>query len=310
LKKTELTLIIPQYNDWNSLNVLLKEIDLFIKSEAILDVQILVVDDCSLDAIQLIGDSFEAIQVNQIRLIKNMGHQRSIAIGLCYAFEHFASEFVCVIDADGEDRPEDLIKLYREAKSNGKSMFAHRGKRSEGFIFKVFYMLYKFIFKLLTGHKVSFGNFSVIKGSILKPLVNDSNLWNNYPASFLKSKIPFSLISTVRGTRYAGESKMNFTQLIIHGLSGVAIFADIVTTRIILFSLLTIFSSIVGIGLVVYIRLTTEMAIPGWATYSVLALAILLFQALLISFFTLFIFLSNRSSLGIKPIKEYQSFLE
>ena len=79
---------------------------------------------------------------------------------------------------------------------------------------------------------------------------------------------------------------MNFTQLIIHGLSGIAIFADVVTTRIILFSLATIISSLIGIMVVIGVRFSTEMAIPGWATYSVLALAILLFQAILISFFT------------------------
>ncbi|MEP0711058.1 MAG: glycosyltransferase [Algoriphagus sp.] len=255
-------------------------------------------------------EKYSNLKILLIRLVKNMGHQRAIAVGLCYAYETIQSEWVGIMDSDGEDQPHELFRLAAEAKTHNSSAFAKRSKRSEGLLFRMFYVLYKSIFQLLCGQRVNFGNFSVIKGTILKSLVHESNLWNNYAIAFLKLKKPFIRISTHRGKRYQGVSKMNFTQLIIHGLSGIAIFADVVTTRIILFSLGTIVSTLLGMMIVIGIRLTTDMAIPGWATYSVLALAILLFQAVLISFFTLFIFLSNRSSLGITPVKEYKTFIE
>ncbi|MDG1277524.1 MAG: glycosyltransferase [Algoriphagus sp.] len=308
--KSNLTLIIPQYNDWDCSNRLFQEIDLLVSQSDLGQVSVVLVDDHSLEERFFEKERYPNLTISIIRLVKNMGHQRAIATGLCYAYENIQSEWVGVMDSDGEDKPQELFRLLAEAKSQNSSVFAKRSKRSEGFVFRVFYLLYKFIFQLLCDHRVNFGNFSVIKGSVVKSLVHESNLWNNYAIAFLKLKIPFNRLPTVRGKRYQGESKMNFTQLIIHGLSGIAIFADIVTTRIILFSLTSILFSLLGIVIVVGIRFTTNMAIPGWATYSVLALAILLFQAILISFFTLFIFLSNRSSLGITPVKEYKTFVE
>lgn len=308
--KSNLTLIIPQYNDWECLNRLFQEIDLLVYQSNLGKISVILVDDYSLEEKIIQTERYPNLKISLIRLVKNMGHQRAIAIGLCYAFENIQSEWVGVMDSDGEDQPKELFRMVAEAKSQNSSVFAKRSKRSEGVVFRMFYLFYKIIFQLLCGHQVNFGNFSVIKGNVLKSLVHESNLWNNYAIAFLKLKISFNRLSTVRGKRYQGESKMNFTQLIIHGLSGIAIFADVVTTRIILFSLATIISSLIGIMVVVGIRFSTEMAIPGWATYSVLALAILLFQAILISFFTLFIFLSNRSSLGITPVKEYKTFIE
>lgn len=310
LKSDTFTLVIPQYNDWESLSILLKKLDTIIANSNLGEVQVLVVDDHSIDSIDFKIDVFLTIKIEVIRLVKNMGHQRAIAIGLCYVYDRFDSNWVGVMDADGEDQPGELVKMIHAANEHSQTVFAKRTKRSEGLIFRAFYAFYKFVFQLLTGQSVNFGNFSVLKGKDLRALVYDSNLWNNYAIAFLKSKIPFQTIPTVRGKRYAGVSTMNFTQLIIHGLSGIAIFSDVVTTRIIIFSLITILFAVLGIAGVVVIRLTTAMAIPGWATYSVLALSILVFQALLISFFTLFIFLSNRSSLGVKPVQEYKSFIE
>jgi hypothetical protein len=309
VKKYDLILVIPHLNDWPSLEILLKELKILTNKKSIENVLVLIIDDHSFVNVNLNHNESENFEIKIVRLMKNMGHQRAIAIGLCYAFENYESNWIGVMDVDGEDKPEDLFLLYTMALKEDQSVFAKRSKRSEGMIFKLFYLLYKLVFITLTGEKIGFGNFSVIKRNALQSLVIDSNIWNNYAIGFLKSKITFGTLKTERGSRYIGNSKMKFTQLIIHGLSGVSIFADVVTTRIILFSLLVIFSSIIGIGVVISIRLLTDMAIPGWATYSVLGLAILLFQALLTSFFTLFIFLSNRSSLGIKPIKEYKDYI-
>lgn len=309
MENEKLTLVIPQYNDWESLQVLLEKIDQGLASKSMGLFQILIVDDHSLESKEIDNTVFKNLEITIIRLIKNMGHQRAIAIGLCYTYDNLKSKWVGVMDGDGEDLPEDLFKLKETAENRSISVFAKRSKRSEGVRFQMFYWIYKIIFQVFTGKRVNFGNFSVLDFPALQPIVHDSNLWNNYAIAFLKSKIPFSTIPTKRGTRIAGNSKMDFTQLIIHGLSGIAIFADVVTTRIILFSLITIIASLIGIFVVIGIRLISDLAIPGWATYSVLGFSILLFQALLTSFFTLFIFLSNRSSLGTIPVKEYKFFI-
>lgn len=305
-----LTLVIPQHNDWESLACLLTEINSFAGNESTEKICVLVVDDFSKAKEELDTQGLDKLDLKVIRTVQNIGHQRAIAIGLCYAYDHMSSQWVGVLDADGEDRPVDLFSLLKSAEKKSKSVFARRSKRSEGMIFKLFYWVYKLIFWVSSGKQIDFGNFSVIEGGMLKALVHDANLWNNYAVAFLKSKIPFDTLPSKRGTRYHGKSKMNLTGLIIHGISGIAIFADVVTTRVILFSLSIILFALLGIGIVVGVRLGTDMAIPGWATYSVLAFGILLFQALIISFFTLFIFLSNRSAQAIQPIREYNKYID
>ncbi|MBN7812949.1 glycosyltransferase [Algoriphagus sp. H41] len=310
LEKSRLTLVVPQHNDWECAQVLLDQINELADRFSVDKISVVLVDDFSDQINGLIELDWDRLDIKIIRLVQNLGHQRAIAIGLCYAYDHYDGDWIGVMDADGEDRPEDLFKLWNQAKKQSASVFAHRNKRSEGMLFKLFYWLYKFVFWICSGKRISFGNFSVIRGDRLKALVHDPNLWNNYPAAFLKSKIGYSTLSTSRGVRYHGYSKMNLTSLVIHGLSGVAVFADVVNTRMIIFSLAIILSALLGISIVVSIKILTDSAIPGWATYSVLAFAILLFQALIIAFFTLFIFLSNRSVMAVQPVKAYVNYID
>ena len=65
-------------------------------------------------------------QVDVLRLRRNLGHQRAIAIGLSYIWEHVPCETIVLMDSDGEDDPVDVPRLlarYREA-SGEKIIFA------------------------------------------------------------------------------------------------------------------------------------------------------------------------------------------
>jgi hypothetical protein len=57
------------------------------------------------------------------------------------------------------------------------------------------------------------------------------------------------------------------------------------------------------------IRLFTPFAIPGWASYVVLAFSILLFQAFLISLFLVFVVLTYRTQKHFIPAVEYKNFI-
>jgi len=118
---------------------------------------------------------------------------------------------VVVMDSDGEDRPIDINKLIESLDNNNsdKIIFAKREKRSEGFIFKFFYQIYKVIFYALTTQKLDFGNFSCIPRQFLSKVVSIPEIWNHYSGGIIKSKIPYVAVGTDRGNRYHGTSKMN-----------------------------------------------------------------------------------------------------
>src|SRR5206468_314524 len=108
---------------------------------------------------------------------------------------------------------------------------------------------------------------------------------------------------TDRGTRYAGQSKMNMVSLFIHGLSAVSVYSDTVFTRALIFSVGLGAITIAGIVVVTGIRLFTDLAIPGWASFMVGFMIVVLMQALMLSAGAVFLLLNNRSMPSIIPRK-------
>ncbi|NCU05508.1 MAG: glycosyltransferase [Chitinophagaceae bacterium] len=302
----EIVFVIPVFNDWESAVKLLQEIEKVIPERSAL---FLLVNDSSHQVPDLFAFSELRNPVNIIELSHNMGHQKAIAAGLAYANENCVTEYLIVMDSDGEDQPLDIPRLLTQAAESKQVVFAKRFKRSEGLLFRLFYKLYKFIFVLLTGKKISFGNYCVIPQAHLRKMVHVPEIWNHFSGGVIRSGIPYTAVPTQRGKRYYGQSKMNFTRLILHGLSAVSVYADFMAIRLILFSLFLIIVTVAGILGVAFVRLFTRLAIPGWATFTVLGLGILLFLALLLGLFLLFNILTMKTQKTIIPAKDYADYI-
>lgn len=309
MRTNKLVLLTPVLDDWDSLYILLKEIKSNLAKSQIDNYSVLIVNDFSSTVLSKEKFTDLNIPIQIINLKKNLGHQRAIASGLSYINKNLKSEKVIIMDSDGEDQPNDIISLYKLCNDTNQIVFAKRTKRSESFIFKVFYKIYKNLFRFFVGEKIGFGNFSILPFCNLEPLVHDSNLWNNYSATIMRSRLPYLSLPTERGHRYSGKSKMNLTSLITHGFSSISVYADIVSTRLVMLSGFIAGITFLSIILVGIIRFFTDFAVPGWATYSILAMTIILFQALFMGIFALFIFLSSRSNKSIIPLKEFEIFV-
>ena len=111
-----------------------------------------------------------------------------------------------------------------------------RGQRSELLQFRIFYGWTRALFSLCTGTRIKHGNFSLIPARQLIGLLHSSNTWNNLAASIVRSRMPYCAHEMDRGRRYAGQSKMAFTSLLIYGLSAVSVYLDILTARLLIFS--------------------------------------------------------------------------
>ena len=305
----KLAIVIPVYNDWISLNFLLQRIELCLRNVNLHNsYSIIIVNDASLIEWTKSNEiNHDNIQILTLR--NNLGHQRAIACGLCFIKENILCDNIIIMDSDGEDNPADIEKLFKFSILENQIIFAKRVKRQENLLFKIFYELYKILFKILTGKVINFGNFSSVPFSFLEKLVYNENLWNNYSATILRANIPYKSLPTIRGKRYDGKSKMTLSALFIHGFSAISVYMDLMAIRIIIFSFSTIAISIFMIIFVVLTKIFTNQAIPGWASFTTLILLNLLFQALMISFLMLFIFLSKRTTKNIIPINEYKLYL-
>ncbi|WP_149241108.1 glycosyltransferase [Dyadobacter sp. 32] len=303
-------IVIPQFNDWEALNLLIQKINEDLNEEILLNCTLLIVDDCSSKNQHVPFIKFNGRQIKLISLYRNLGHQKAIAIGLSYVAENLDATRVIVMDADGEDAPADINKLVAKSFTEpDKIIFAQRNKRTENLLFRAFYVIYKMVFKMLTGKVITFGNFSLIPKPRLQNLVRVSEIWNNYPGGIIKSRIPYASIPTDRATRLAGESKMNFVSLILHGLSAISVMIDTTAVRILIFSVFMSGVALAFIFIILFLKIIGN-ATPGWASTLGSTLLILMLQSFLISLFLVFMVLQYRSQQHFIPAVHYRDFVE
>ena len=241
-------ILIPLYNDWKSVSKLLNQIDSQTNNWDA-EVSIIIVNDASTEKKSGLESIYKKIKsVKILNMKKNQVHQRCIAVGLKYICENEDFDRVIIMDADGEDRPEELNDFFKKAKENpNMTITGNRFKRSEGFVFKVLYEAHKLLTLIFTGKLIKFGNFSCLPKNHVQQLVQKPYLWNSYSSSVVRTIDERTFIPSTRGTRYVLPSKMNFFALIFHSLSIISVFRNAVIIRSVIYLLvylLLIFNNI------------------------------------------------------------------
>lgn len=305
--------LTPVYDDWDSFSILANNIEKeFNGLKNQYTIEIVAIDDCSVQEFN-INDFSVTIPIEIVTLKKNIGHQRAIATGLQYVYDvKKPFDYLVVLDSDGEDLPEDIIKLVKKCQEapGSKIIFAERKRRKESIFFKTGYFFYKHFFHWLTGHKISFGNFSCIPQKVLKKIVVQDNLWNHYSGCIIQSKIPYNKILLDRGSRYRGKSKMNFTSLILHGLSSISVYFDSLSVRILKLSVFSIIFCFFAVLFILYKKLFTDTAIPGWASNLIGIILSIILQFSSVTLIVLLMQLSSRKNISVPSTTIYKGFVE
>lgn len=305
--------LIPIFNDWSALEFLLPLLDSALH-EAARQADVLILDDASTipRGPRLESVSFQAIRtVRILELRRNLGHQRALAVGLAYLDAEAQASTVVIMDGDGEDAPSDVPRLLEryDIEQGQQVVFAERRRRSESLVFRIFYWFYRATHVVMTGQRVRVGNFSVLPGHLLHRLSVVSELWNHYAAAVFKARLPFVTVPTARADRLDGQSSMSYVSLVVHGLSAISVNSEIVGVRALTAGLALILLSGLGIVVIVWIRIFSDLAIPGWATTGVGVLLVVLLQAVLFSMVFSFITLANRQGLSFLPARDYSYFV-
>lgn len=310
-----IVILMPVYDDWESAGVLIRRLHAALRHVK-RPIEYLLVDDGSSQEpparISVSVDGAPPASVQVLRLRRNLGHQRAIAIGLTWVHAQFPCRGVLVMDADGEDTPEGAAKLLDRFEQEGgtKTIFAQRARRTEGMMFRAFYVMYRILDWLLTGRFIRVGNFSVIPREHVARLVGVSELWSHYSSSVFKARLPSASVPIDRGHRIAGVSKMNFLSLMTHGLSASAVFAEVMALRLLVATFLLAISAIAGVGVVFAIRFLTNWTVPGLATLATGILMVIFFQAFSVAMVFMFLTLQGRSAMGFLPIRDYVFFVD
>ncbi len=237
----KIKILIPIYNDWQSVSKLIDEINnLFNNSEH--QVSIIIVNDASNHDPQDEDKKFDNIQsIKILNMRMNQGHARCIATGLKYIHEKEEFDYIIPMDGDGEDRPEEIKEFLNQAKnSSDKTIVGERVKRSEDLLFKICYQIHKLFTLTFTGKSIKFGNFTCLSKDTVEKMVNEKATWNSFSGSLRKIENDLISIPSIRGQRYFGPSKMSFYNLIKHSLSIISVFRKTFLIRSALFIILYI----------------------------------------------------------------------
>jgi glycosyltransferase involved in cell wall biosynthesis len=277
--------VTPVYEDVEASSRLFKELSAQFNH----DIYLVAVDDGSVkQPLEISSLENAGIDGVILKLRRNVGHQRAIAIGLGYVSEHIKThQRVVVMDSDGEDLPSTIPNLIDELmKDDVDVAVAQRKSRVESLRFKAFYAIYKLFFSMMTGRLISFGNFMALKASAVQRLVVMQELPIHIAAAVIASKLRAQICPLHRGPRYAGQSKMNFVGLVLHGFKGLMVFAEDVLVRVgiacALIACLSIAGAITAVSLKLY-----GVATPGWFSVALGLLFLMLLQTIALAIMTL-----------------------
>jgi glycosyltransferase involved in cell wall biosynthesis len=248
---SKIKILIPVYNDWQSVFKLLEDIN----TQASLlndEFSVIIVNDASTESRpEFSADLKNLKSIHIMNMKENMGHARCNAAGLKHINEKEDFDYTIPMDGDGEDRPEEISLLVEKIKDYPDAVVtANRIKRSEGFIFKFCYLAHKYLTLVFTGQTIKYGNYSCLPKSAVNAMVNEPATWSSFSGSLAKTAKDKKFIPSERGTRYFGPSKMSFINLLKHSLSIIAVFKSTLLIRSILFLIAYLFLVIGKISVV------------------------------------------------------------
>ena len=305
---------MPVYNDWEAAGTLCRMLDDACAALKGARVSVVLVDDGSEERASADLAAWQPRHltgITIIRLRRNVGHQRTIALGLAYLYEQSDAAAMLVMDADGEDKPDDAVALINAYLTDPRrAVFAARRRRLEGTVFTTGYHLYRAFHWLLTGIEVRIGNFSIVPRELAGAIVLTSESWTHYAASAVKARVPMSTIPMDRGRRLAGRSSMSYVSLVTHGLSAISVFREVVGTRLLLMAIAVAMFG--GVALIALIAATIIGMIPfDRLTATLIALIVLgTLEAATASFALAFSVLAGRDQAPFLPMRDYRPFIE
>lgn len=245
--------------------------------------------------------------------MRNLGHQRAIAVGLVEAYRQHQNEpfdAVVVMDSDGEDPPADIPSLLKALEQFPEGIaVATRRRRHATFMFRTGYWIYKRLYKALCSRTVDFGNFCAISPTALRQLVHAPEIWNHLAATVSRQRCSIARVPHDRAPRYAGTPKMTLLPLVLLGMSALSVYIDVILVRLIFATLA--FAAATGLVIMglLFLYFFTDWSIRGWTSILAGVLLAILLQVLFASVGASFLLLNNRSSIARIPLLELPVFV-
>lgn len=267
MKKEKISVVVPCYNEEESLPIFYKEIDRISKDMKSVDFEFLFINDGSKDKTLSILKNM-ARNDKRVRFIsfsRNFGKEAGMLAGL----ENADGDYVAIMDADMQDPPEKVKEMYdilvKEPEYDCVGLYTIDHK-DYSFIRKICTNLwYKLIGKISNNRQVpGVRDFRLMKRKMVDAVL-EMREYNRYTKGIL-SFVGFNTkwIEFKIAERVAGKSKFNFWKLFTYALEGIVSFS---TTPLVISAIIgIIFCLLAFIAILVIIIKTLVIGDPvsGW----------------------------------------------
>ena len=255
------TIVLPTYNDWKSLSILLIQIEKYLKNTKNI-YKILIIDDNSSEKnkYRLNKNKFFK-EIKILRLKNNVGSQKAIATGLKFIskYQKKREDKFIIMDSDGEDDPKKIKEIIKFIDKNHKTKIItmNRTIRKESFFFSILYEIHLLLTFFITLKYIRFGNFSFLSRKVINSLTKKKELWLAYSATLNKFFESKESILAPRRKRISGKSKMSYTNLITHSLNIQSVYMKNIFFSYIIYSTILIFLFILKMFNIITLLLIT-----------------------------------------------------
>lgn len=266
-----LSIVVPCYNEEEVLPETVKRLtillDEMLKENLIEEGSaVWLVDDGSKDKTWELISNYAANQntIKGVKLSRNRGHQNALLAGL----ESATGDVLVSIDADLQD-DITVIKNMMKAYHDGKDVvYGVRKARNQDTFFKRFtaegyyHILQKMGVEIVFNH----ADFRLLSRRALSALERYQEV-NLFLRGIIPSiGFPSTVVEYDRAERFAGESKYPLRKMLLLATDGVTSFSSVPLRLIATLGLMVFLLSLLISGWVIWIKLFTDRAIPGWAS--------------------------------------------
>ena len=265
---TGFSVVIPVYNEEGNIaelyNRLKKVMDSLSSSY-----EIIFVDDGSKDAsFSILKDLAEKDKnVEIIKFTRNFGHQLAITAGL----DHCVGEHVVLMDADLQDQPEEIPKLYEAMGRDYDAVYGIRVDRQDSWLKMVLANLFISVLNFIAREKIIFNisTFIMIKKRVVVVLRNMHERHRMLDGMISWLGFSCSTVKVNHGKRYSGRAKYTLVKSLKLALDAVASFSCLPLQMATYIGFFVAGLSILW-GLRLYYQwLIYGMEVPGFATLSI-----------------------------------------
>lgn len=283
--KRLITIIIPVFNNSDSLTELSQRILCLSRIENSFEFEIIFVDDGSSDeswtTLMAIKSSQEfKLKSKLVKLVKNYGQMAAILAGM----QNMSGEGAVILSADLQDAPEQVSDFLRNIESGASFIIAERTVRLDSLSTRLISnAAYFFIRKKYSNFPKGGFDFYYVSKEICSQLLKFKGRYRYLQPELMSLGYKPVYVESVRNIRKYGESQHSISKRIDYFLTAMLDFSPMFLRRLSLFGFIGMLIAITLTGIAIYKRIFGQVPFSGFTTMFLLIVFVSSLQIAILS---------------------------